>query len=87
MDAYEKMDIVQNELENSAIQLMHKYELTEYAMVRAIIGVENTMRKCALARKAYSSQYADHQIKENADKEETIPLMESENQDEVMEDG
>ena len=63
MDVFEKMDIVQNELENYAMALMQKYELTEYAMIRAIIGAENTMRKCALARKAYSAEYADNQMK------------------------
>lgn len=61
MDSYEKMDIVQNELENFAMILMQKYELTEHAMVRAIVGVENTMRKAALARNAYTQAYADNQ--------------------------
>ena len=85
MDVFEKMDIVQNELENYAMALMNKYELTEYAMIRAIVGAENTMRKCALARKAYSAEYADNQMKlryKESQKQET-----KEEQEEVVDNG
>lgn len=85
MDSYEKMDIVQNELENFAMILMQKYELTEHAMVRAIVGVENTMRKAALARNAYTQAYSDNQqITNSIDPENafTVPINKAEEQQE-----